>query len=99
MKKILRIGRGVKVRRGRVNEIFELLLDTMDLDVKAELIQMLIPIELLHVKKLLEEKVKQIAEERYKRRGLPGYDRWGKQGGSVYLLDQKLPIMVPCVRD
>ena len=28
-----------------------------------------------------------------------GYDRWGKQGGFVYLSDQKLPIMVPRVRD
>jgi len=71
----------------------------MDVDVKAELIQMLIPIGLLHVKKLLEEEVRQLAGERYKRSGLPGYDRWGKQGGSVYLLDQRLPIMVPRVRD
>jgi transposase-like protein len=99
MKRILRIGKGVKVRRARVNEICELPLEAMDVDVKAELIQMLIPIGLLHVKKLLEEEVRQLAGERYKRRGLRGYDRWGKQGGSVYLLDQKLPIMVPRVRD
>jgi hypothetical protein len=59
MKKILRIGKGVKVRRARVNEICELPLETMDVDVKAELIQMLIPIGLLHVKKLLEEEVRQ----------------------------------------
>jgi hypothetical protein len=59
----------------------------MEVDVKAELIQMLIPIGLLHVKRLLEEEVRQLAGERYKRGGLPGYDRWGKQGGSVYLLD------------
>lgn len=99
MKKILRIGKGVKVRRARVKEICELPLDTMGVDVKAELIQMLIPIGLLYVKKLLEEEVRQLAGERYKRSGLQGYDRWGKQGGSVYLLDQKLPIMVPRVRD
>jgi putative transposase len=99
MRKILRIEKGVKVRRARVNEICELPLETMDVDVKAELIQMLIPIGLLHVKKLLEEEVRQIAGERYQRGGLSGYDRWGKQGGSVYLLDQKLPVMVPRVRD
>jgi putative transposase len=99
MRKILRIEKGVKVRRARVNEICELPLETMDVDVKAELIQMLIPIGLLHVKKLLEEEVRQIAGERYQRSGLSGYDRWGKQGGSVYLLDQKLPVMVPRVRD
>jgi transposase-like protein len=100
MKKILRIGKGVKVRRARVNEICELPLGTMDVDVRSELIQALIPIGLWHVKKLLEEEVKQLAGEWYQRgEGLPGYDRWGKQGGSVYLLDQKLPIWVPRVRD
>ena len=99
MKKILRIGKGIKVRRARVNAICEVPLDTMDVDVKAELIQMLIPIGLLHVKKLLEEEVRQFAGERYKRDGFPGYDRWGKQGGSICLLDQKLPIMIPRVRD
>jgi len=100
MKKILRIGKGVKVSRARVNEICELPLETMTMDVKAELIQALIPIGLWHVKKLLEEELRQLAGERYQRGGgLPGHDRWGKQGGSVYLLDQKLPIMVPRVRD
>jgi transposase-like protein len=31
--------------------------------------------------------------------GRAGYARWGKQRGSVYLADQKLPIRVPRVRD
>jgi len=65
MKKILRIREGVKVRRARVNEICELPLETMTVDMKAELIQALIPIGLWHVKKLLEEEVRQIAGERY----------------------------------
>lgn len=99
MKRILRIGKGVKARRARVKEICELPVKAMAVDIKAELIQALIPIGLWHVKELLEEEVKQIAGERYKRSVVPGYDRWGKQGGSVYLLDQKLPIMVPRVRD
>ena len=67
MEKILRIGKGVKVRRARVNEIRELPLETMNVDVKVELIQMLTPIGLLPVKKLLEEEVRQLAGERYKR--------------------------------
>jgi len=99
MERILRIGRGVKVSRAKVKEITELTMNGMAIDVKAELIQALIPIGLWHVKELLEEEVRQIAGERYKRSGLRGYDRWGKQGGSVYLLDQKLPMMVPRVRD
>lgn len=99
MKKILRIGRGVKVRRARVKEICELPLNPMSVDTRAELIQALIPIGLWHVKELLEQEVRQLAGERYKRNGLEGHDRWGEQGGSVYLLDQKLPIMVPRVRN
>ena len=79
MKRMLRIGRGVKARRARVKEICELPVNTMAVDVKAELIQTLIPIGLWHVKELLEEEVRQIAGERYKRSGLPGYDRWGNK--------------------
>ena len=99
MKKILRIGKGVKVRRARVKEICELLLNALDVDMKKELIQALIPIGLWHVKEVLEQEVEQLAGERYQRAGLPGHDRWGKQGGSVYLGDQKLPAFVPRVRD
>jgi transposase-like protein len=99
MKKILRIGNGVKVRRARVKEMCEVSLNTLDVDIKTELIQALIPIGLWHVREVLEQEVRQLAGERYKRSGLPGYDRWGKQGGFVYLSDQKLPIEVPRVRD
>jgi len=99
MKRILRIGKGVKVRRAQVKEICELPRSAMTVDMKAELIQALIPIGLWHVKELLEEEVKQLAGERYQRGGLPGHDRWGRQRGSVYLGDQKLPIEVPRVRD
>ena len=99
MKKILRIGNGVKVRRARVKEICEVPLSTFDVDIKTELIQALIPIGLWQVREVLELEVRQLAGERYKRSGLPGYDRWGKQGGFVYLSDQKLPIEVPRVRD
>jgi putative transposase len=99
MKRILRIGRGVKVRRAKVKEICDLPLKTMDVDVKTELIQALIPLGLWHLKEVLEQEVTAMAGERYKRQGMEGYDRWGKQWGSVYLRDQKVPIVVPRVRD
>jgi hypothetical protein len=44
MKKILRIGKGVKIRWARVKEICELPMNALDVDMKAELIQALIPI-------------------------------------------------------
>ena len=99
MKTILRIGRGVKVKRARVKEICDLPLKTMDIDVKTELIQALIPLGLWHLKEVLEQEVTALAGERYKRQGITGYDRWGKQWGSVYLRDQKVPILVPRVRN
>ena len=99
MKKILRIEKDVKVKRASVKEICGLPLKVMDVDMKAELIQALIPIELWNVREVLEEEVKLLTGERYKREGLPGYDRWESQWGSVYLLDQKLPALVPRVRD
>jgi putative transposase len=99
MKRILRIGGGVKVRRARVKEICDLPMKTMDVDVKTELIQALIPVGLWHVKEVLEQEVRALAGDRYKRQGKAGCDRWGKQWGSVYLRDQKVPIEVPRVRD
>jgi transposase-like protein len=99
MKTILRIGRGVKVRRARVKELCDLPLETMEIDVKTELIQALIPLGLWHVKEVLEQEVRVLAGERYQRGGLKGCDRWGKQWGSVYLRDQKVPIQVPRVRN
>jgi len=99
MKTILRIGRGVKVRRARVKEICDLPLKTMDIDVKTELIQALIPLGLWHLKEVLEQEVTAVTGERYKRQGMAGCDRWGKQWGSVYLGDQKVPILVPRVRN
>jgi len=99
MKRILRIGGGVKVRRAKVKEICDLPLKTMDVDVKTELIQALIPLGLWHLKEVLEQEVTTLAGERYKRQGMAGCDRWGKQWGSVYLRDQKVPILVPRVRD
>ena len=72
MKTILRMGRGVKVRRARVKEICDLPGKTMDVDVKTELIQALIPLGLWHVKEVLEQEVKTLAGERYKRQGMAG---------------------------
>jgi len=40
-----------------------------------------------------------LAGDKYQRNGLPGHDRWGKQKGSVYVKDQKIPIMVQRARD
>lgn len=64
------------------------------------LIQAVIPWGLQAVGDVLEAEVTKLAGERYCRTGgQPGLVRWGQQPGSVYLLDQKLPIVYPRVRD
>ena len=99
MKRVLRIDRGVKVKRARAKELCDLSLKAMDIDVRMELIQALIPLGLWQVKEVLEQEVKALAGERYKREGIEGYDRWEKQWGSVYLRDQEVPILFPRVRN
>lgn len=68
----------------------------MGVDTKAELTQALIPIGLCHVKELLEEEVRWGSGiNATGRRDMTG----GGSRGGLYLLDQKLPIMVPRIRD
>jgi putative transposase len=52
------------------------------------------------VAEMLKEDVIAAAGERYARADhAPTRVRWGQQAGSVYLADQKVPILVPRVRD
>jgi transposase-like protein len=69
-------------------------------DAKVALIQALIPLGLEAVAEALEDELVALAGPRYSRTGgRPGVVRWGHQAGSVYLLDQKLPITYQRVRD
>jgi len=71
-----------------------------DLDTRVALIQALIPLGLQAVEDVLHQEVQMLAGPRYARGdAAPHRVRWGRQRGSVYLADQKLPIQVPRVRD
>lgn len=65
--------------------------------VTVALIQALIPLGLRAVGEALEAEVTALAGPRYDR-GSPVV-RWGRQRGSVYLADQKVPLAVPRLRD
>ena len=68
--------------------------------VALSLIQALIPLGLQAVEDALQQEVLALAGARYAHAdGHAGIARWGRQRGSVYLADQKLPITVPRVRD
>ncbi len=99
MRKILRVGKDVKAKRSRVRELMNLKLSSLELDIKLQLIQELIPLGLMHIGEILTEEVKALAGDRYKRNGKPGHVRWTKQWGSVYIGEQKLPIVYQRVRD
>jgi hypothetical protein len=99
MRKLLRVGRDVKARRSRVKELMDLRLSALEIDTKLQLIQELLPLGLIHVGEILAEEVKALAGDRYKRNGKPGHVRWTKQWGSVYIGEQKLPILYQRVRD
>lgn len=67
---------------------------------RVAMIQPLIPLGLEAVGEALQREVVTLAGERYARAGgRPELVRWGQQRGSVYLADQKLPVVVPRVRD
>lgn len=68
-----------------------------DVDVKVSMIQALIPVGLQEVGKELQKEVLRLAgaEGRHGKTNV----RWGRQAGSVYLSDQKVPIDVPRVRN
>ena len=79
-------------------EVQEALRMAEEMDVRVELIQALIPIGMDAVKDLLHQEVRMLAGERYQRDGRCAV-RWGRQRSSVYLADQKIPVIAPRVRD
>ena len=73
---------------------------TLTTPVTLAMIQALIPLGLKAVEEILLAEVTALAGARYQHHdGAPGVVRWGKQAGSIFLADQKLPITVPRVRD
>jgi putative transposase len=100
MKKIVQINRKSKVRRAKPVEVMKLRdYGVLDVDSRIAMIQELIPIGLMYVADELQREVEELTGKRYKRDGIPGYDRWSKQQGSVYIQDQRIPILIQRVRD
>ena len=75
MKRVLQARKDVKARRAKVKELMSLNLSEIEMDIKLQLIQELIPLGLMQVGEELKEEVKVLAGGRYKRDGIPGYVR------------------------
>ena len=99
MKKIKFLNGKVKSKREHLQERMTREYLREDIDVKLELIRSLIPIGLDYVNKLLQDEVERLAGKRYSREAGCNNSRWGNQGGSIYLGDQKVPMVYPRVRD
>ena len=94
-----------RVRRGKkksqsyaARQEVELPID--DGSAQLAMIQALIPLGLRAVEEALITEVSSLAGKRYEHEdGGSNVVRWGKQRGSVFIADQKLPIVVPRLRD
>ncbi len=82
-------------RRGgtTVKELMGLSWMGLDKAMRVQLVQALVPLGRMHVAEVLEEEVKALAGDRHKRNGVSGHVRWCRQGGSVHLWEQKVPIL------
>ena len=78
IKRLIQVGKDVKARRARVEELMGLDLTDLEEEVRVQLIQALIPLGLMHV-----AEVRGLAGDRYKRNGRAGHVRWCRQWGSV----------------
>lgn len=74
--------------------------DLRDLDTMVPLIQALIPLGLQAFAEVMQAEVAALAGAKYSRSGgAPEVVRWGRQPGSIFLADQKVPVAVQRVRD
>jgi transposase-like protein len=100
------MGRIVQIKKnGKVKKAERVAIKTLqeygalNIDAKVAAIQQMLPLALMHALEMIENDVRWLAGERYGRTGLPGYDRWGSQQGSICLHDQRIPIHYTRVRD
>jgi putative transposase len=74
--------------------------DLTHLDTMIPLIQALIPLGLQAFSEVMQAEVAQLAGAKYSRTGgQPDCVRWGRQRGSIFLADQKVPVTLQRIRD
>ena len=96
MKKVLKKGKRGKKKERLV--AYEEMKSLNENSTRIELIQMLIPVGLQAIEEELQSRVSKLAGARYTRTH-PDLKRWGCNEGSVFLVDQKVPIAVPRIRN
>lgn len=97
MKKIVYVRRNVKSKKAKLKELQELSLMETDREMRMVLIHELVPLGIFRAKELLDEEVEELAGEKYERK--KACYRWTRQRGSIYVGDQKVPLVYQRVRD
>ena len=69
------------------------------LSLQKELIKPLLSIGMDYIKLLMQKEVELLTGEKYERDDNFDFSRWGYQGGSVYVGEQKVRLQYPRVRD
>jgi transposase-like protein len=100
MRSVVRVRARRKPREVSRNELSQVVKDADARSARLWAIQSLIPVGLEAFVKEVKLELEELTGPRYQRSGgREGLARWGAQPGSIYLLDQKLPVRVPRVRD
>ena len=94
MKKIANKTARIKAGEEMIKGLME---QGIDQEARLRMIQMLVPVGLSMAKDEMKKEVETIAGKRYSRGKQNGW--WGTNGGSIYLGDQKVSVLVPRVRD
>jgi putative transposase len=99
MPSVIRITAQGKVKAAKSQEV-ESHPELTDLATMIPLIQALIPLGLQAFAEVMQAEVAQLAGRKYSRAGGQAeVVRWGRQRGSIFLADQKVPVAVQRVRD
>lgn len=94
------VGRSKKEKKlGKAQIVRREDLEAAELDPRIEMIRALIPLGLAEIYAVLDEEVRELAGDRYARKGEDGKgSRYGSNRGTVRLAGQRVPIRVPRVR-
>jgi len=99
MKKVVRISQQGKVEDLKTQDP-AMPAGIEEVDATVALIQALIPLGLQAFGEVMHAEVARLAGPKHSRTGgHPGVVRWGRQRGSIFLADQKVPVTVQRVRD
>jgi len=100
MRSVVRISERRKPREVSQGKLLRVVQDGDERSRRLWAIQALLPVALEEFVKEIQRELEELTGPRYQRAAdEEDRVRWGRQAGSIFLLDQKVPVTVPRVRD